>query len=165
MECMGTLWKNSFTSSGPICTVAVRGRLVDVQFESIHRFLDGDGRLGRLLIAFLLCAAGALREPILYLSLFFKANRQAYYDLLMGVRQTGDWEAWMEFFLTGVREAADQAVNSARRIRELLDSDRREDRDAGDDGNERTAHLPKRADPSNLLGSDGMRKTGISFPP
>ena len=96
-----------------------------MQFETIHPFLDGNGRLGRLLITFLLCAAGALREPILYLSLFFKTHRQVYYDLLTRVRTTGDWEAWLAFFLDGVKEASDQAMISARRIITLLDVDRR----------------------------------------
>jgi Fic family protein len=103
----------------------VKAGLAHVQFETIHPFLDGNGRLGRLLITFLLCAAGALKEPILYLSLFFKSNRQAYYDLLARVRETGDWEAWIEFFLGGVKETSEQAIGAARRILSLLDADRR----------------------------------------
>ena len=87
-----------------------------MQFDTIHPLLDGNGRLGRLLITFLLCAAGVLREPILYLSLYFKQNRLTYYDLLNGVRVKGDWEAWLEFFLTGVRYTAEQAAAAARRI-------------------------------------------------
>ena len=81
----------------------MRAGLVHVQFEIIHPFLDGNGRLGRLLITFLLCAGGALHEPILYLSLFFKTHRQAYYDLLTDVRTTGNREGWLEFFLTVTR--------------------------------------------------------------
>jgi Fic family protein len=77
------------------------------------------------LITFLLCASGTLAQPILYLSLFFKQHRQTYYDLLTAVREEGDWEAWIEFFLTGVQETSEQAVGAARRILELLDSDRR----------------------------------------
>jgi Fic family protein len=84
----------------------VKAGLVHVQFETIHPFLDGNGRLGRL-ITFLLCARGALHEPILYLSLFFKAHRQHYYDLLTEVRANGDWERWLEFFLQGVKETSD----------------------------------------------------------
>jgi Fic family protein len=124
MDCMGALEKflhEERTDLPPL----IRAGLVHVQFETIHPFLDGNGRLGRLLITFLLCACGALRAPILYLSLFFKANRQTYYDLLMQVRQKGDWEAWMEFFLTGVKETAEQAVSATRRILELLESDRK----------------------------------------
>ena len=94
----------------------VRAGLVHVQFETIHPFLDGNGRLGRLLITFLLCAQGALREPILYLSLYFKTNRAAYYELLERVRTKGDWEAWLDFFLIGVRDTAEQAASAAREI-------------------------------------------------
>src|ERR1039457_2852923 len=94
----------------------IKAGLVHVQFETIHPFLDGNGRLGRLLITFLLCAAGVLREPILYLSLYFKQHRSAYYDLLDRVRAKGDWETWLEFFLTGVRDTAEQAATAARRI-------------------------------------------------
>ena len=103
----------------------VRAALAHVQFESIHPFPDGNGRLGRLLITFLLCAGDALSEPILYLSLYFKANRQTYYDLLTTVRTSGDWEAWIEFFLTGVKETSEEAIGSARRLIALLDADRR----------------------------------------
>jgi Fic family protein len=109
----------------PELPTLAKAALVHVQFETIHPFLDGNGRLGRLLITFLLCAAGALREPILYLSLHFKSNRQRYYDLLQRVRETGDWERWLEFFLTGVPETAGQAAETARRIRALFEADRR----------------------------------------
>jgi len=103
----------------------VKAGLVHVQFETIHPFLDGNGRLGRLLITFLLCAAGVLREPILYLSLYFKQHRQAYYDLLDRVRAKGDWEIWLDFFLTGVRDTAEQAAAAARRIVGLFEEHRR----------------------------------------
>ena len=96
--------------------VLIRAGLAHVQFETIHPFLDGNGRLGRLLITFMLCEKGVLRNPILYLSLYFKANRSAYYDLLDRVRTRGDWEAWLDFFLIGVRDTADQAASAARRI-------------------------------------------------
>lgn len=82
-------------------------------------------RLGRLLITFLLCAGGVLREPILYLSLYFKQNRTAYYDLLNGVRAEGDWEAWLESFLTGVRDTSEQAAGAARRILAVFEEHRR----------------------------------------
>jgi Fic family protein len=96
--------------------VLIKAGLVHVQFETIHPFLDGNGRLGRLLITFMLCEKGVLRDPILYLSLYFKANRNAYYELLDRVRSRGDWEAWLDFFLIGVRDTADQAASAARRI-------------------------------------------------
>lgn len=123
MECMGALERFLHEERADIPPL-VRAGLAHVQFETIHPFLDGNGRLGRMLITFLLCACGALRAPILYLSLFFKSNRQTYYDLLMQVRERGDWETWMEFFLTGVRETADQAVGAARRILALVEEDR-----------------------------------------
>ena len=124
MECMGeleTFLHAEHTGLPPL----IRAGLVHVQFESIHPFLDGNGRLGRLLITFLLCAAGALREPILYLSLFFKTHRQTYYDLLTRVREKGDWEAWIEFFLSGVKDTSEQAVGAARQIITLHDCDRK----------------------------------------
>jgi hypothetical protein len=107
-------------------SVSVKTALVHVQFETIHPFLDGNGRLGRLLITFLLCVAGAIREPILYLSLYFKMNRQKYYELLDRVRTHGGWETWLEFFLTGVRETAEQAADTSRKILALIESDRRQ---------------------------------------
>lgn len=103
----------------------IKAGLAHVQFETIHPFLDGNGRLGRLLITLMLCDAGVLREPILYLSLYFKARRTDYYSLLQEVRENGAWEAWMEFFLTGVRETASQSVDTAREIMALFDEDRR----------------------------------------
>ena len=103
----------------------IKTGLMHVQFETIHPFLDGNGRLGRLLITFLLCAAGVLREPILYLSLYFKQHRAAYYDLLDRVRTNGDWETWLDFFLTGVRDTAEQAATAARRILAVFEDDRR----------------------------------------
>jgi len=124
MECMGQLESFLHSEAGNM-PLLVRAALAHVQFESIHPFLDGNGRLGRLLITFLLCAGGALSEPILYLSLYFKANRQTYYDLLTTVRTSGDWEAWIEFFLTGVKETSEEAIGSARRLIALLDADRR----------------------------------------
>lgn len=103
----------------------VKAALVHVQFETIHPFLDGNGRLGRLLITFLLCASGILKQPILYLSLFFKTHRSQYYDLLQLVREKGDWEAWLRFFLEGVTETSTQAANAAREILNLFEEDRR----------------------------------------
>ena len=102
----------------------LRAALAHVQFETIHPFLDGNGRLGRLLITLLLCEAGALREPVLYLSLYLKTHRQTYYDLLQAVRERGDWEAWVAFFLDGVTETATQAVDAARRLITLFENDR-----------------------------------------
>ena len=104
--------------------VLIKAALAHVQFETIHPFLDGNGRLGRLLITFILCHDGILREPILYLSLFLKTNRGAYYNLLQSVRETGNWEEWVEFFLTGVIETANQATETAQAVIGLFKSDR-----------------------------------------
>ncbi len=102
----------------------IRAGLAHVQFETIHPFLDGNGRLGRLLITLILCEAGVLREPILYLSLFLKSRRDDYYRLLQEVRQAGAWETWVEFFLTGVAETAEQASTTARDLMILFDAHR-----------------------------------------
>ncbi len=104
--------------------VLIKAALAHVQFETIHPFLDGNGRLGRLLITFILCNEGVLREPLLYLSLYLKANRQAYYDHLQSVRETGDWEGWITFFLTGVIETANQATETAQTIIRQFAKDR-----------------------------------------
>ena len=101
----------------------VKAGLAHVQFETIHPFLDGNGRLGRLLITLVLCERGLLREPVLYLSLYLKTHRRRYYDLLQGVRDTGDWESWLAFFLDGVRQTADQAASTARTILRLFERD------------------------------------------
>jgi Fic family protein len=122
MNCLGALEK--FMHDDPVATPAlIKAALVHVQFETIHPFLDGNGRLGRLLITFLLCAEGVLNEPLLYLSLYFKENHSEYYDHLQSVRRTGDWEGWMRFFLRGVKQTADQAVSSTRRLRDLFAAD------------------------------------------
>lgn len=104
--------------------VLIKAALAHVQFETIHPFLDGNGRLGRLLITFILCHEGLLKEPLLYLSLYFKSNRQAYYNHLQSVRTTGSWEEWIKFFLTGVEETANQATETARSILALFKRDR-----------------------------------------
>ena len=123
MECMGEL-ENFIYAEKPNLPVLVKAALIHVQFESIYPFLDGNGRLGRLLITFLLCAKNVLKEPILYLSLFFKNNRQQYYDLLQRVRENGDWEAWLEFFLQGVKETSEQAADTAKQLINLFAQDR-----------------------------------------
>jgi Fic family protein len=101
----------------------VKAALAHVQFETIHPFLDGNGRVGRLLIALILAEEGVLREPLLYLSLYFKRHRSEYYRLLNTVRETGDWEAWLDFFLTGVEETATAAVDTAHRLMEVFERD------------------------------------------
>ncbi|MDP1698202.1 MAG: Fic family protein [Xanthomonadaceae bacterium] len=107
----------------PPLPLLLKAALAHVQFETIHPFLDGNGRLGRLLIALLLHAGGALLQPLLYLSLYFKQHRPRYYELLDGVRTQGDWEAWVDFFLEGVEQTATGAVETARRLVTLFQQD------------------------------------------
>jgi len=102
----------------------VRAALLHVQFETIHPFLDGNGRLGRLLVTLLLCAEKALSEPVLYLSLYLKTHRERYYELLTKVRREGAWEEWLTFFLEGVLEIATQSTEAAGRILAVFAHDR-----------------------------------------
>jgi len=102
----------------------IRAGLAHVQFETIHPFLDGNGRVGRLLITLLLCEAGVLRDPMLYLSLYLKERRQDYYQLLDMVRREGDWEEWLSFLLEGVHTTADGAVDTAQRLATVFRDDR-----------------------------------------
>ena len=123
VECMGNLEK--FLHDQPRRTGAlIKAAMAHVQFETIHPFLDGNGRLGRLLITHILCAEGVLQQPLLYLSLFFKQHRTEYYDRLDAVRVDGDWLGWLRFFLNGVEETARQATETAARILTLFDQDR-----------------------------------------
>lgn len=103
----------------------IKAALAHHQFETIHPFLDGNGRLGRLLITFILCVEGIMKKPMLYLSLYFKTHRQSYYDHLQLVRETGDWEEWIKFFLKGVIETANQAVQTAQKILTIFKNDRK----------------------------------------
>ena len=123
LECMGKL--ELFLHDQPELTpTLLKAALAHVQFETIHPFLDGNGRLGRLLITLLLCERKVLREPMLYLSLYFKTHRRYYYELLNSVRLTGDWEAWLDFFAEAVIVTAGQAVDSARQLIDLANEDR-----------------------------------------
>jgi Fic family protein len=107
----------------PEIPALIKTALAHVQFETIHPFLDGNGRTGRLLIALILHQEGVLRQPLLYLSLYLKQHRAEYYRLLDVVRQEGDWEAWLEFFLEGVAQTADGAVDTAHRLLALFADD------------------------------------------
>ena len=102
----------------------IKAALAHAQFETIHPFLDGNGRVGRLLIPLLLCIEGVLTEPLLYLSLYFKSHRARYYELLNAIRTEGDWEAWLQFFLEGVREMSENAVSTARRLADMTERNR-----------------------------------------
>ncbi|GGB31088.1 Fic family protein [Allosediminivita pacifica] len=102
----------------------IKAGLLHVQFETIHPFLDGNGRIGRLLVTLYLCVNGVLQKPLLYLSLFLKTHRADYYRLLQEVREHGQWEAWLDFFLAGVAETANKAFDAATRIVDLFKEDR-----------------------------------------
>jgi Fic family protein len=144
--------------------VLVKAALAHVQFETIHPFLDGNGRVGRLLITFLLCHAGVLREPLLYLSLHFKQHREEYYRLLEVVRHDGDWEAWITFFLEGVAETADGAVSTARRLVALFEDDRARIQGKGRRaGSALRVHDALRARPLITL-QEVARRADLSFP-
>lgn len=122
MECLDKFEKFLHDDKHPMPTL-VKAALAHVQFETIHPFLDGNGRLGRLLITFILCAEKVMTSPLLYLSLYFKTNRQLYYDHLQLVRETGDWEEWLIFFLKGVIQTAHQATDTAKNILQLFEHD------------------------------------------
>lgn len=122
-ECMADLERFLHSDDDGI-PLLIRAGVAHLQFETIHPFLDGNGRVGRLLITLLLCSAGVLRQPLLYLSLYLKEHRSTYYDLLDAVRRSGDWEAWLAFFLDGVRVTADGAVRTAETIGALFRADR-----------------------------------------
>jgi Fic family protein len=112
----------------------IKAALAHAQFETIHPFLDGNGRVGRLLITLLLCAEGILAEPTLYLSLYFKTNRQEYYQALQRVRSHGDWEGWLSFFLQGVFETAHQAFELAQQLNDMFERDRNQVQTLGKQG-------------------------------
>jgi Fic family protein len=121
IECLDAFEKYLHDDRLPLL---VKLGLVHVQFETIHPFLDGNGRLGRLLLTLLLCESGVLREPLLYLSLYLKTHRDRYYELLQKVRLEGAWEEWLEFFLQGVVYTAEEASEMAAKLRQLFREDR-----------------------------------------
>lgn len=102
----------------------IKAGLLHVQFETIHPFLDGNGRIGRLFVTLYLCLSGALRKPLLYFSLYLNKHRADYFRLLQEVREYGAWEAWLEFFLTGIAETANHAFKAATQIIDLFEADR-----------------------------------------
>lgn len=142
----------------------VRAGLAHVQFETIHPFLDGNGRVGRLLVTFLLCHGGMLREPLLYLSLHFKQHRATYYELLDRMRREGDWEAWLAFFLEGVQHTAEGAVSTAERLAELFRGDRVRIEPRGRRaGSALRVHEALKARPITSM-AQVCAATGLSFP-
>jgi len=162
-DCMGYLEQFLHDEKSPL-PVLVKAALAHVQFETIHPFLDGNGRVGRLLITLLLCHAGVLTQPLLYLSLYFKQNRAAYYSLLDQVRRDGDWEAWIDFFLEGIRTTARGAVTTAQRLVVLFSADEESIQKSGRAaGSALRVHTALRERPILSL-PDICRRTGLSFP-
>jgi Fic family protein len=162
-DCMAHLERFLHAEKIPLPAL-VKAALSHVQFETIHPFLDGNGRVGRLLITFLLCHAGVMREPMLYLSLFFKHNRDEYYRLLDQVRSDCDWEAWLRFFLEGVRQTADGAVSTAQRLIHLFEDDRRRIQKLGRGaGSALRAHSALQQRPIASI-PEVSRRSGLSFP-
>ena len=144
--------------------ILVKAALAHVQFETIHPFLDGNGRVGRLLIALMLADAGVLAQPLLYLSLYFKQHRAEYYRQLDAVRRDGDWEAWVDFFLEGVAQTAAGAVDTAHRLLALFDDDAAKARDLGRAAaNTVRVFDALRARPIASI-SDLSRRTAVSYP-
>jgi Fic family protein len=123
MNCLGAL-ENFLHAHRDDTPVLIRCALAHAQFETIHPFLDGNGRVGRLLITFMLCEAQVLTQPLLYLSIYLKAHRSEYYERLMAVRLRGDWEGWVKFFLRGVSETARLAATTGRDILHMREQHR-----------------------------------------
>ena len=162
-DCMAAL-ERFLHAEGDGLPVLVRAGLSHVQFETIHPFLDGNGRVGRLLITFQLCHAGVLREPLLYLSLYLKAHRAAYYEHLDRVRRIGDWEAWLLFFLEGVRLTAEGAVAAAEHVGDMFSTDRARIEPSGRRaGSALRVHEALKSRPILSL-PEVCRRTGLSYP-
>ena len=142
----------------------LRAGLAHMQFETIHPFLDGNGRVGRLLVTLLLCQAGVLRAPLLYLSLYLKQHRDRYFDLLDYVRHSGDWEAWLAFFLEGVELTATGAVTAARQISQMFqDNHSRIETTGRRAGSAVRVHEALKARPILPL-SEVCKRTTLAFP-
>jgi Fic family protein len=160
---MSDLERFLHSAPGPLPALLKAG-IAHVQFETIHPFLDGNGRVGRLLITFLLCHENVLREPLLYLSLYLKQHRQRYYELLDSVREEGDWEAWLAFFLEGVTQTAEGAVLTAQRLVGMFQEDQSRIQGQGRTaGSALRVHQVLKERPVTSLQAVASR-TGLSFP-
>lgn len=144
--------------------VLITAALAHVQFETVHPFLDGNGRIGRLLIPLLLHHAGLLQQPLLYLSLYFKQHRQEYYRLLDSVRLLGDWEAWLDFFLEGVTMTATGAVETAQRLVTRYKEDTARVQAAGRSTATMLRVLQSLHERPVLTLNEVSRRAGLSFP-
>lgn len=162
-ELMSAL-ERTFHEPNPPYPILVTAALAHVQFETIHPFLDGNGRIGRLLIPLLLHDAGVLQQPLLYLSLYFKQHREQYYALLDRVRATGDWEAWLDFFLDGVAATATSAVDTAQRLVSLFKQDTVRVQAAGRGAATMLRVLQSLHERPVVTLNDVTRRTRLSFP-
>lgn len=160
-DCMAA-WERYLHDDGQ--SALIKAALAHLQFETIHPFLDGNGRIGRLLIALILHHERLLAQPLLYLSLFFKRHRQEYYRLLDAVRTQGDWEAWIDFFLDGVTQTAGDAVATAQRLTAIFRDDAQQLQGSG-----RSAatvlkvHAALKERPVLNL-AEAARRSGLTFP-
>ncbi len=163
-DCMGYLERFLHAIDDGLPVLA-RAGMAHVQFETIHPFLDGNGRVGRLLVTLLLYHYGVLREPTLYLSLYLKRNRSTYYDLLQYVRATGDWEEWLAFFFEGVRETAEGAVSTCQRLLSIFEEDREVVQESGGRraNSALRVHRSLMSRPVSTL-SEISKLTGLAFP-
>jgi Fic family protein len=162
-ECMAALERFLHDENNPYPSV-LKAALAHVQFETIHPFLDGNGRIGRLLIAFILHHDGILSRPLLYLSLYFKRHRDTYYRLLDRVRTEGDWEAWVDFFLEGVRDTAGNAVATARRLIALFEADQQKVQPLGRSASSTLRVFQAFKERPLLTVNRISESTGLSFP-
>ncbi|MBC7348465.1 MAG: Fic family protein [Candidatus Aminicenantes bacterium] len=162
-ECMSALERFLHDKTLPYPTL-IKAALAHVQFETIHPFLDGNGRIGRLLIAFILHHDGILQKPLLYLSLYFKQHRSEYYRLLDLFRTDGDWEAWVDFFLEGVVNTAQNAVQTAQRLVTLFKEDTQKIQTVGRVANTALRVFNALCQRPILTLNEACRRTGGSFP-
>jgi len=161
-RCMADL-ERFLNGENALYPTLVNAALAHVQFETIHPFLDGNGRMGRLLIAFVLHHGGVLRRPLLYLSLYFKQHRGEYYRRLDMVRLEGDWEAWLDFFLEGVEQTAQNAVDTAQRLVGLFETDRRKIQERVERAGTALRVFDALCDRPILTLKEVARRTGLTF--
>lgn len=164
-KCMGALEKFIHTEDGP--HPIIKAGLAHVQFETIHPFLDGNGRLGRLLITLMFLAEGVIKEPILYLSLYFKMHREEYYRRLQGVREEGDWEGWLDFYMRGVSMTARDAVAAANKVNSVYQADREKIARAGKDTKaviqiHEAMMVRQAASPKRLMEMTGLSRPSVT---
>jgi len=162
-ECMSAFERFLHDETLPYPTL-IKAALAHVQFETIHPFLDGNGRIGRLLIAFILHHDGILQKPLLYLSLYFKQHRNEYYRLLDLVRTEGDWEAWVDFFLEGVVNTAQNAVQTAQRLVALFKEDTQKIQTFGRVASTALRVFNALCERPILTLNEACRRTGVTFP-